>query len=147
MKPKRARQQPAARKGSALQIEIVSTPSNLAGDRTGGVLPWMREDEEETRRRQAVREASAAYARRGKKRYVNPHKARELTLEIEDALTLGTLELGVRYTCQQIEKLLDREISGGMEMLSLRVAEKTPFRLREVDKKTYVFEDRRRAAA
>lgn len=109
-----------------LEVEVISRPSDLSGDRTGGKLPWMEIDEEADRRREAL-----AARRNARKFKWNVNRRKHSHELLADALIEGALDIGRDYTAEQIEELTGIRISGGMEMMSMRMAESTDFRLVE----------------
>lgn len=109
-----------------LEVEVISRPTDLRADRTGGKLPWMEIDEVAERRKEAL----AARWNARKFRW-NVNRRKHAHEQLADALIEGTLDIGRDYTAEQIEELTGVKISGGMEMMSMRMAESTDFRLVE----------------
>lgn len=122
--------------GAPLQVEIISRPTDLSQDRTGGKLPWMERDEEAD-----VRENRklAAYARhrervRQQQRWVGQGRGSVTRVQaIEDALIDGRLEIGKEYLPKEIYEAAECHAGQGADMLAMQMAEHSDFRLVEVN--------------
>jgi len=122
----------AKRKPAKMILEILSHPSDLRGDPTGGKLPWMivEDDEEAAAEKRLGLMRSAARRKEEGRRGKQPGRTGVdcAWYLIEQLIILGTIELGRIYDTREVEELIDCEISGGFDMISLRMAEQTDFR-------------------
>lgn len=159
--PASAAQRPK-KPGTPLRVEILSQPSDLRGDPTGGKLPWMVVDEESPERISARnRQAGLARSYQRKKeesRWVGggaTGREKPMHERLVDALIAGTLEVEREYELSQLVAILG-PVSGGMEILILRLAEHTAFRCKEIcypgskkgqQSRRFVFREKVRMAA
>lgn len=113
-----------------LEVEIVSRPGDGPADPTGGKLDWMScEDAEELRKRQQYGLARSNEGKRLRQRWQNGGAGgRAIIEQIVAALELGNLEMGREYRLAEIHGVIGK-FSGGAEIVALRLAEQTEFRM------------------
>lgn len=126
-----------------IESEIISRPSSLRGDPTGGKLPWMDAPAEwEGERGQAMEAAKERHEKRKKAKRpgVNwrmhqiKRKGSVGSVEaLNEAISEGDLEIGECYSFAEIKAAVGHGLSGGMEMILMRLAAaKSPYRIGEI---------------
>lgn len=128
--PRAKAKQPA---GRAIQVAVESRPTDL---RALGTLnaAWIDQTPTDDVRNAKRIESGIKHARdnRDGKGWCNTRVAENggsATELIEDALIRGALELGKAYRIAEIEEIIGCVLNGGGDMLALRMADKTSFRL------------------
>ena len=114
-----------------LPVRVISTPSDLRGDKSGGLLPWMtEEDKVEESKNRKLGLARSRQRHREMKLWHTGHSRVPLWKLTVEAIDEGAIELGRIYTTAEVEQITGTDISGGVDMLALRMAERSEFRVK-----------------